>query len=110
MDISIYVISLLILFMTLYPFYFVFMLSFNEGIDSSMGGIYWFPRKFTLVNDGKFFNDLKWLRALLVTFLRTLVGTALGVAFTTLVAYALSFEDLVGRKLYMTFIIICMYF
>lgn len=38
MDISIYVISLLILFMTLYPFYFVFMLSFNEGIDSSMGG------------------------------------------------------------------------
>ena len=88
MDISIYVISLLILFMTLYPFYFVFMLSFNEGIDSSMGG----------------------LRALLVTFLRTLVGTALGVAFTTLVAYALSFEDLVGRKLYMTFIIICMYF
>ena len=110
MDISIYVISLLILFMTLYPFYFVFMLSFNEGIDSSMGGIYWFPRKFTLVNYGKFFNDLKWLRALLVTFLRTLVGTALGVAFTTLVAYALSFEDLVGRKLYMTFIIICMYF
>ena len=50
MDISIYVISLLILFMTLYPFYFVFMLSFNEGIYSSMGGIYWFPSKFTLVN------------------------------------------------------------
>lgn len=110
MDGTIYVVSLVILFITLYPFYYVFMLSFNEGIDASLGGIYWFPRKFTLSNYARFFNDLKWLRALLVSFMRTLIGTVLGVAFTTLVAYALSFKDLVGRKAYMTFIIICMYF
>lgn len=110
MDGTIYVVSVVILFMMLYPFYYVFMLSFNEGVDASLGGIYWFPRKFTLSNYARFFNDLKWLRALLVSFLRTLIGTFLGVAFTTLVSYALSFKDLVGRKAYMTFVIICMYF
>ena len=50
MDIIIYILSIIILFMTVYPFYYVFMLSFNEGIDASLGGIYWFPRKFTLSN------------------------------------------------------------
>ena len=110
MDITNYVLCALILFITVYPFYYVFMLSFNEGIDASLGGIYWWPRKFTLENFSKFFTDIKWLRALFVSVLRTLVGTALGVAFTTLVAYALSFKDLVGRKAYMTFIVICMYF
>ena len=41
---------------------------------------------------------------------RTVLGTALGVLFTTLVAYGISFKDLIGRKAYMTFIIISMYF
>lgn len=110
LDGTIYIVSILILFTMLYPFYYVLMLSFNEGVDASLGGIYWFPRKFTFVNYTKFFNDIKWLRALLISFLRTIIGTLLGVSFTTLVAYALSFNDLVGRKIYMTFIIICMYF
>ena len=110
MDIIIYILSIIILFMTVYPFYYVFMLSFNEGIDASLGGIYWFPRKFTLSNYSRFFDDVKWLQSLGVSVLRTLVGTSLGVAFTTLVAYALSFKDLVGRKAYMTFVIFCMYF
>lgn len=110
LDGTIYIVSILILFTMLYPFYYVLMLSFNEGVDASLGGIYWFPRKFTFANYTKFFNDIKWLRALLISFLRTIIGTLLGVSFTTLVAYALSFNDLVGRKAYMTFIIICMYF
>ena len=106
----IYVVSILILFLTVYPFYYVFMLSFNEGVDASLGGIYWFPRKFTLSNYTGFFDDMKWVRALLVSVLRTGIGTVLGVGFTALVAYAFSFKNLVGRKVYMTFVIICMYF
>ena len=50
MDFVIYVLALIILFATVYPFYYVFILSFNEGVDASMGGIYWLPRKFTLSN------------------------------------------------------------
>lgn len=110
MDITIYTLSLIILFVTVYPFYYVFMLSFNEGIDASMGAIYWFPRKFTLGNYSEFFTDWKWLRALGITAARTVLGTILGIWFTTLVAYGISFKGLIGKKYYMAFIIICMYF
>lgn len=110
MDIVIYVVSLIILFITVYPFYYVIILSLNEGVDASFGGIYWFPRKFTLSNYTQFFSDIKWLRAILLTIIRTLAGTLLGVMFTTLVAYAFSFKDLVGRKYYMMFVVLCMYF
>ncbi|MDO5422293.1 MAG: carbohydrate ABC transporter permease [Eubacteriales bacterium] len=106
----IYLTCLIILIVTVYPFYYVLIVSFNEGIDASMGGIYWWPRKFTLENYAQFFGDLKWLRGLGVTVLRTVVGTVIGVLFTTLVAYGLSFQDLCGRKIYMTIIIISMYF
>lgn len=110
LDTVIYVLAFVILFATVYPFYFVLMLSFNEGIDASLGGIYWLPRKFTMSNYSKFFTDWKWIRGLFVSAARTLSGTVLGVFFTTLVAYGMSFKDLVGRKAYMTVIIICMYF
>jgi putative aldouronate transport system permease protein len=47
-DALIYLFCLLLIFITVYPFYYIIVISFNEGIDASMGGIYWFPRKFTL--------------------------------------------------------------
>lgn len=109
-DFIIYAFCLIVLFITIYPFYYVLIVSFNEGIDASLGGIYWWPRKFTLENYSRFFGDMKWILGLGVTVLRTLVGTALGVIFTTFVAYGLSFKDLYGRKVYMTIIIISMYF
>ena len=110
LDLLIYGLSGLILFITLYPFYYVFMLSFNDGMDAAMGGIYWFPRQLTLDNYRSFFTDWKWVRGYGVTIVRTLMGTVLGVIFTTLVAYSMSFKELVGRKYYMTFFIVCMYF
>ena len=109
-DIVIYVFCAIVLFITVYPFYYIFIISFNEGIDASLGGIYWLPRKLTLENYEKFFTDIKWLKGLGVTVLRTLIGTGIGVFFTTLVAYGLSFKDLAGRKVYMVLIIISMYF
>ena len=99
-DIVIYVFCAIVLFITVYPFYYIFIISFNEGIDASLGGIYWLPRKLTLENYEKFFTDIKWLKGLGVTVLRTLIGTCIGVFFTTLVAYGLSFKDLAGRKVY----------
>ena len=109
-DIVIYVFCALVLFMTVYPFYYILVISFNEGIDASFGGIYWFPRKFTLENYTDFFSDVIWIMGLGISVLRTVVGTIIGLLFTTLVAYGLSFRDLAGRKLYMTLIIISMYF
>ncbi len=110
MDTVIMVFCILILFATVYPFYYVLIISFNEGVDASKGGIYWVPRAFTLSNYSSFFTDIKWVRALGLSVARTIVGTVITVLFTTLVSYAMSFKGLIGKKYYMIFIIICMYF
>jgi len=102
--------SVFCIFITLYPFYYIIVISFNEGIDASMGGIYWFPRKFTLENYKNFFTDLKWLKGMWISVSSTVLGTAASVLFTVLVSYALSFQELVHRKLYMKTVIVCMYF
>ena len=54
MDSVIFILSIIVLLITIYPFYYIFILSFNEGLDASRGGIYWWPRKFTLENYQKF--------------------------------------------------------
>ena len=41
---------ILIALITLYPFYYILILSFNEGNDAVRGGIYLLPRVFTLNN------------------------------------------------------------
>lgn len=109
-DSIIYLFCAFLIFVTLYPFYYIIVVSFNEGIDASLGGIYWFPRKFTLENYQEFFTDIKWLKGLMISITSTVFGTVISVLFTVLVSYAMSFKDLVHHKLYMTIIIICMYF
>lgn len=109
-DIVVYLFCTLVLFVTIYPFYYIMIISFNEGIDASIGGIYWFPRAFTLENFERFFTDSRWLVGLWNSVLRTVIGTGVGVIFTALVAYGLSFKELVGRKFYLIFVIISMYF
>ncbi len=110
LDCIIYLFAFLVFFMTIYPFYYVVVLSFNEGMDANMGGIYWFPRKFTLENYAKFFGDMTWIRAAMVTVARTALGTVCTLFFTSIVAYGMSFKELVGRRAYMKYFIVCMYF
>lgn len=95
---------------TIYPFYYVFVLSFNDGYDAMISGIYLWPRKFTLDNYVSFFSDMKWLTALGVSVARSVIGGLVTTVFTCMVAYALSRKYLIFRKFYSTAIIFCMYF
>ena len=110
MDFWVYAILTVIMLSMLYPFYYVLILSFNKGTDSLLGGVYLWPRTFTFENYGRFLDDPHWYQAFLVTVVRTVVGAALGVLFTCLVAYGLSHRDLLFRKTYFTVIIFAMYF
>jgi putative aldouronate transport system permease protein len=109
-DVVVYITCAVVLFTTLYPFYYILIISLNDGIDASLGGIYWWPRTFTLDNFTQFFNDPKWVMGLGVAILRTVIGTLFGIFFTSIVAYGLSFKDLAYRRTYMIIIIISMYF
>lgn len=110
LDSVIYVLLFCIMIATLYPFYYVLVISFNQGKDSLLGGIYLWPRSFTLENYATFLTDSNWYNALFVTVARTGVGTLLGVLFTSLVAYGLSHKDLLFSKGYFAVIIFAMYF
>ena len=100
----------LVFLVTLYPFYYVLIMSFNDGNDAMRGGIYLWPRVATLANYEKFLSDSKWAMSVGISLARTVLGTFLCVFFTCLIAYAMSFEDLRLRKIYYGIMIFCMYF
>lgn len=110
LDTIIYSILIIILVFTLYPFYYTLVVSLNSGLDTNMGGIYLWPRKFTLANYMYFLKNSQWTDAFLITVLRTVVGTFLSVLFTSMVAYGLSKKDLKFRSFYFVIIIFAMNF
>ncbi len=109
-DVVIYLVLSVILFATLYPFYYLLITSFNSGKDTLLGGSYLWPSSFTLENYAMFFSRPEWLTALFVSVGRTIIGAVSGVLFTCLVAYGLSHKDLMFKKFYFVVIIFAMYF
>lgn len=97
-DNIILVIMVLILVITLYPFLNVLAVSFNESMDTIKGGIYLWPRKFTLANYKQVFEEPILFRAFINSTLRTLIGTATGVVATMMVSFVLSRKDFGGRR------------
>lgn len=110
LDTIIYLALFVIFVVTFYPFYYSFVISFNQGTDAAMGGIYWWPRKFTLENYDVVFANDQLMQAFGVTLLRTVVGTCISVAATALFAYGLALRELAFRKVYISLLIFAMFF
>ncbi|SEO65291.1 carbohydrate ABC transporter permease [Paenibacillus sp. OV219] len=101
---------LVICFITIYPIWYVLVNAFNEGQDAMRGGIYWWPRVFSFDSFHAVFVNPGIMTAMGITVAKTVVGTVLHVFFTAMVAYALSRNELIGRKLYMVIGTITMIF
>jgi putative aldouronate transport system permease protein len=95
---------------TIYPFYYVTILAFNDAMDATLGGIYFWPRRISLDNFTKLLGDKDWANAIFISVSRTVVGTALGLFCTSIVAYAFSFSHVIGKKIYYRLFIFTMYF
>lgn len=104
------VFMLLICFITIYPIWYTVVLSFNDGNDALRGGIFWWPRMFTIDNYKAVFRNSGIITAYSVTVARTFVGTVTNVFFTAMVAYAFSKKDLLFRGFYLTLGTITMFF
>jgi putative aldouronate transport system permease protein len=94
----------------LYPFVYILALSFNEGRDAVRGGVFLFPRVFSLENYTAVFTDSRIVSSFLISVFRTVMGAFLGVLVNALFAFALSKRDLPLRKFLNWFIVIPMYF
>lgn len=93
----------LLLFITFFPFWYVFVGSFNTGTDFTKGGVYFFPREFTLENYIMAFKNDDIFNALTISVLRTVIGVVVSLFFTSFAAYALACKTLPGRNIFSFF-------
>ncbi len=103
------VVCVLVTLISLYPIYYCLINSLNDGKDAMKGGIYLWPRIFSLENYKTVFQEDTLLRSFLMTVARTVCGSVLHVLFTAMTAYALSRRELMLRKLYVALGVITMY-
>lgn len=99
-----------ICFITLYPMWFVFINSLNAPEQAMLGTVNWFPKEISLASYSVVFNDKSMMNGFYVTTLRTVIGTAVHVLFTAIVAYGMSKTNLIGRKIYLKIALITMLF
>lgn len=93
-------VMLVVCFVTLYPIWYVLVNAFNDGKDAMLGGIYWWPRKFSFENFEAVFDNPGIMTAMGLTVAKTVIGVIAHVFFTAMVAYAFSRRDLIAGKFY----------
>lgn len=108
---EIFVVVFLFLFVvvTLYPVLNTVALSFNDGIDAVRGGIYLWPRKFSMKNYQTVFAMQNiWVGAK-ITVLRTVVATVTSLFMNALLAFVVSRKRFLFRSQLSLFWVITMY-
>lgn len=105
-----YTLLILLVIVTLYPMLNTLAVSFNDATDSLRGGIYLWPRKWTLENYKFVFQEANILNAALISVLRTVIGTVLSVFCSAMVAYTISRPEYVLRKFVTIAFVLTMYF
>lgn len=95
----IYISLILLGIVTLYPFWYAVVAAFNEGTDSLAGGVYFWPRSFTLENFVRAFQHPLLFTSIRISIFRTVLSILLSVFFTSLMAYAFTKKDLPARSL-----------
>jgi putative aldouronate transport system permease protein len=94
---------------TVYPYINQLAIAFNEGLDTSFGGITIYPRIFTLSNFKLVFANHQIWGASVISSSRVLIGTLSALMMTTAAAYGLSKDYLPGKKIIMNFFILPSY-
>lgn len=105
-----YLILVSVFIVTLYPFWYIFIISINDSTDTLKGGLYLLPRVLSWGSYQAIFADPRIMQALLVTVERTVVGAPLALLCIAMAAYALSRQELMGRKGFNLYFIFTMMF
>lgn len=104
------VFMVLVCFLALYPVWYTVVISLNDSGDAMRGGIYLWPRKWSFESYKTVFTDQSIVKAFGITILKTIIGTAVSVFFTAMVAYAFGKKHIMGNKVYMVIGTITMFF
>jgi putative aldouronate transport system permease protein len=105
-DILIYLVLVIIFFVSFYPFFYVFSLSVMPYEEYVRRAVHAWPAGFTLTYFIEIFKDFRLITAFKFSILKTVIGTSLNVVFTVMGAYALSRPNLkLGRLLVFLFLV-----
>lgn len=94
----------------LFPYVNLIAKSFNEGQDSMRGGIWLWPREFTLENYQHVLTNKQFIPAFGISVLRVLLAVTIHVLVQFMAAYVFLSKGFIGRKVFMLFFMIPMYF
>jgi putative aldouronate transport system permease protein len=103
-------IMLLIVFVTLYPIYYVAVVSLSDGISVARGEVYFFPHNINLQAYKVLLSDPAIQHAYGNTLLYTVLGTCVNILMTTLCAYPLSRRNFYGRASLSLFVVFTLFF
>lgn len=108
-DIANYGILTLILIVTVYPFYYIFIYSISDA-SQIYRGITLLPAGFSLQNYKSVFELKGVTDAAMISTARTVLGTALTIICSSFFSYLVTKREMLLRKTVYRFVIVSMYF
>lgn len=105
-----YVLALAAALITLYPMYYVLILSVSEPRFAATMHVYVVPKGFDLSAYKVLVSDMQMWRAYANSFFYVIVTTVLMLLTCIPVAYGLTYRQLVGRKYLTAYLLVTMYF
>ncbi|WP_240415603.1 carbohydrate ABC transporter permease [Paenibacillus periandrae] len=90
---------------TIFPLYYVFVVSFTDPSEYVKGGMQFFPSKWTLVSYKYLLSTPAFMNATLVSGFLATVGTACSLIVTAALAYTLSRKRMLARRLIMLLVL-----
>lgn len=104
-----HILMFLVMLVCVYPFYYVFIYSISTP-SAAQKGITFLPKALTLSNYTQVFRLQGIPNAMLVSFMRTLIGTSITIVCCSLFAYLVTKEKMYGRKIIYRLVVVTMYF
>jgi len=109
-DLMLTVLMLGIIFVTLFPFYYILIVSLSNGNAVLRGEVKLWPVQFTLDTYKLVLSDPNVPRSLMNSLLYTSVGTAINLIMTALCAYPLARPRFSGRTFFTWMVTLTMFF
>jgi putative aldouronate transport system permease protein len=109
-DAVMYVLAALVVFITLYPMYYVLILSVSDPRYAITMQVYTVPKGFNIDSYRLLVSDPKIWNSFAITVMYAVSTTVLMLITSFLGAFPLTFKSLIGRKYINTYLLITMFF
>lgn len=104
-----YVLAAFVIFITLYPFYYVFIMSISSGRHVLLADVFWYPKEVSLVSYQLLIKDSTIWRSFGNSVMYAVSGTILMLVTCIIGAFPLTFKELRGRKFVNMYLLITMF-